>query len=472
MRMEQKLTPQLIQSMSILQLPAMALENRVAEELENNYALEVSEPEHAAEAPPREERPGDNGDAASFEHLERLAREYGSDEFFSTSYHGRRPANFEERDAKLDAMANVASRPVSLAEHLLTQWAVTDVPEDVRRAGEAIIYSLEDDGYLRTHLWEIGERLKPPVSPEVMEEALRRVQRLDPVGVAAREYQECLLVQLEALPGDNRIEKTLIQHHLADIIRNRYPAIAKATGYSVGEITEAVKAMHSTLSLHPAYRVIEPPTQRIIPDVIIEPADTGGGFEVRLARGNSPRLRISASALEMLKDKGASKEVREFVRNHVENASALIDAIRFRRERLLAVAQHIVERQRDFFDIGPEGLKVLRMSDLAEDLECDPSTISRTVAGKYVQTPRGIYPLRYFFSGGTQTADGESTSWDSVKASVQKIIDEEDKSNPLRDDQIAEILSKRGVEISRRTVAKYRQQLEIPPARQRRQFDA
>jgi RNA polymerase sigma-54 factor len=174
--------------------------------------------------------------------------------------------------------------------------------------------------------------------------------------------------------------------------------------------------------------------------------------------------------MEMLKDKGATKEVRDFVRNHVENASALIDAIRFRRERLLAVAQIIVDRQRDFFDVGPEGLKVLRMSDLAEELQCDPSTISRTVAGKYVQTVRGIFPLRYFFSGGTQTADGESTSWDSVKASVQKIVAEEDKTNPLRDDQIAAMLSSKGVDISRRTVAKYRQQLNIPPARQRRQF--
>jgi RNA polymerase sigma-54 factor len=172
----------------------------------------------------------------------------------------------------------------------------------------------------------------------------------------------------------------------------------------------------------------------------------------------------------MLKDRGSDRAVRDFVRQHVESASALIDAIRFRRDRLLAVAERIVECQKEFFEIGPEGLKVLRMSDLATELECDPSTISRTVAGKYIQTPRGIFAMRYFFTGGTETASGESTSWDSVKLAVKQLIDDEDKAAPYNDDQVARILSKRGIDISRRTVAKYRQQLEIPSARQRKQF--
>jgi len=472
MRLEQRLTPQLIQSMNILQLPTMALENRVAEELERNYALEVVEPtgkEKPADTPaPRDA--GVEGEVESFKRLDRLAREYGSDDLFGGSYKSRRPAPVTERDAKMDAMANAASRPESLAEHLLTQWAVLDCSEAIRRAGEAIIYSLEDDGYLKVHLDEVALATKPVVAVEDAEAALRLVQQLDPVGVASRDYQECLLLQLDALPGDNRIEKELVRHHLQDVIRNRYPAIERATGYSVGEVTEAVKAMQSMLHLHPGYLVVEREIPRINPDVLVEHADNGGGFDVRLTRGNSPNLRVSHAAMRMLKDKDCGKDVRDFVRQHIESASSLIDAIKFRRERLLAVAQRIVECQNDFFDVGPEALNVLRMSTLAEELECDPSTISRTVAGKYMQTPRGICPLRYFFTGGTTTSSGETTSWDSVKAAVKKIVEEEDKHHPVHDEKIAEILHDKGIDISRRTVAKYRQQLDIPAARQRRVF--
>ncbi len=482
MRMEQKLTPQLIQSMSILQLNAMALENRVAEELEKNFSLE--EAEHArsdsdrnGSERSRSESAQRNGDAGpddingeSFQRLDRLTREYGSDESRGFANTVSRGAMVGERDAKMDAMANAASRPESLAEHLLVQWAVLELDDEIRRAGEAIIYSLEDDGYLRVHLDEIAADSRPELAVASLEEALPLVQQLDPVGVAARDYQECLLLQLDALTGDNRIEKELVRNHLRDVVRNRYPAISKATGFSVGEITEAVKAMQSTLHLHPGYTVVEREIPRITPDVIIEDSESGGGFDVRLTRASSPQLRLSQSAIDMLQDKSSSKEVRDFVRKHLESASALIDAIKFRRDRLKLVAERIVERQADFFEIGPEGLKVLRMSELADELECDPSTISRTVAGKYVQTPRGIFPMRYFFTGGTESSSGESTSWDSVKTSVQKLIEEEDKKNPYNDDQVAALLNERGIDISRRTVAKYRQQLGIPSSRQRKEF--
>ncbi len=361
--MEQKLTPQLIQSMSILQLNTLALEGRVAEEMEKNFALEIVEPvgkERETEALPDLEAKGES-DADSFKRLDRLTREYGNDDSFSGVFQGRRPAtDSQDRDAKIDAMANAASRPESLAEHLLIQWGVVEVDEDVRRAGEAIIYNLENDGYLRLRLEEVADTIKPPLDMPVLEEALRRVQHLDPVGVAARDYGECLLLQLEALPGDNRIEKEIVKKHLPDLVRNRFPAIAKATGYSIGEITEAVRAMQSTLYLHPGLTVIDVEVPRITPDVIIEYSDAGGGLDVRLTRGSTPRLRVSKSALDMLKDKESTKEVREFVRNHVESASALMDAIKFRRERLLAVAERIVELQSDFFEIGAEGSEGLK----------------------------------------------------------------------------------------------------------------
>lgn len=470
MRLEQKLTPQLIQSMNILQLNALALENRVAEELEKNYALEIAEPAPSDPdtAHPREDRSDGNGEVESFERLERLTREYSRDDFFSSAR--RRPIGGDERDSKMDAMANAASRPESLTEHLLSQWSVLEIDDAVRRAGEAIIYSLEDDGYLRMTLADVAESVNPPLDVPTVEKALAHVQRLDPVGVAARDYQECLLLQLEALPGDNTIEKVLVRNHLSDVVKNRFPAIAKATGYSIGEITEAVKAMQSTLCLHPGYTVVDREATPVMPDVIVEPAESGGGFEVRLTRSSTPRLRINPAVLSLLKEHAQDKSVRDFIREHVESATALMDAIKFRRERLKLVAEKIVEHQREFFDVGPEALAVLRMSDLAEELECDPSTISRTVAGKYLQCPRGIFPMRYFFTGGMTSTDGESTSWDSVKASMERIIADEDKKNPLNDDQIAALLSERGTAISRRTVAKYRQQLDIPSARQRRVY--
>jgi RNA polymerase sigma-54 factor len=382
----------------------------------------------------------------------------------------RRLFSSDTRDAKMGAMANTAGRGIDLNEHLLSQWALLEANDDVRRAGKAIINHLDPDGYLRVRLDEIAERVRPPLSTDVFEKALREVHGLEPAGIGARDVVECLLLQLDVLPGDNTLERTLIENHLDDITHNRLPAVARAVHCSIGEINEAIKAMRSTLCLHPGYLVGDRSVPTIRPDVIVEYAETGGGLDVWLARGNTPKLRIRPEVAALAKSKRNGRATRDFARKHVEDASALIDAVSFRQNRLLEVAKAIVEKQADFFDVGPEGLKVCRMSDLAVELGCDPSTISRTVADKYMQTPRGIHPLRYFFTGGTETDSGESMGWDRVKTRVRELTDAEDKKAPWNDDQIAALLKKEGIEISRRTVAKYRQQLNIPAARQRRKF--
>ena len=469
MRLEQRLTPQLIQSMDILQLNVMALENRLAEELEKNIALELQETDGEESAGvdgvQRDDRPGE--DMESFSRLERLVRERDFDiDAIGRSNRVSRGSIDSDRDPKMEAMANTASRPIGLDEHLLHQWGELELDADTQRAGKAIIYHLDDDGYLRTRLDEVADSTRPPLAMDVLEKALYAVQRLEPVGVAARDIQECLLTQLEFFPGDNAIERQLIEHHLHDVVKNKYPAIAKVTGYSVGEITEAVKVIGS-LHLHPARLATDQPAPRITPDVIVDYADQGGGLEVRLTRGNDPKLRISKQYLDMIRAASNNKEVRDFIRQHLEGAKSLIEALKFRRSRLAEVSEAVVERQKEFIERGPQALKVLRMSELAEALECDPSTISRTVAGKYIQTPRGIYPLRYFFTGGADTGDGEATSWDSVRLRVKELIANEDSKHPHNDDQIAALLAKEHIEISRRTVAKYRQQLDIPNARQR-----
>lgn len=475
MRLEQRLTPQLIQSMAILQKPVADLEAHVNEALETNAALEVVEPEEQ-EADKREQRDhnGRDGaaqaDEASFDRFDRYSRTYDLDGDNRAPHLARRAVDAGEHDAKMGALANTAGREISLQEHLHAQWVLLDLDEEMRRAGEAIIDHLDPDGYLRLRLEDVAAATRPPCDTDILMRALLEVQRLEPVGVGARDTVECLLLQLEALPGDNEVERVLIEHHLHDIARNRLPAVSKATGFSIGEINEAINVMRTSLCLHPGYLVGDHSVPAIRPDVLVDYAETGGGLTIRLARGNMPKLRIREDVMAMAKSKANGKSMREFARKQIESATALIDAVSFRQNRLLEVARAIVEKQRDFFDIGPDGLKVLRMSDLAEELGCDPSTISRTVADKYMQTPRGIYPLRYFFTGGTQTDDGRSVGWDRVKAQVRELVDEEDRKSPLNDDQIAAALKDHGIEISRRTVAKYRQQLGIPTARQRREY--
>jgi RNA polymerase sigma-54 factor len=502
MRLEQRLTPQLIQAMEILQLPLLALEARVREELESNPVLEEIETEPPVERPePKENLPAtETGDAEaeSFERLDRMAREL---EFDPGDLPYGRGGNTSsgERDSKLDAMANTASRGESLKEQLIRQWALVEMAADVKRAGEVIIDWMDEDGYLRTEaehhpqrgagdgadatpliirrteeetqrlMTEIALSRTPPINTEVLEEALTLVHTLEPTGIGARDLTECLLLQLEARQDHDPLHADLVRRHLTDLAKNRFPAVAKATGRSIDEIKKALEVI-GKLNHRPGLLLGLSEVPRISPDIIVDYADEGDGYTVRLARGNNPRLRISAKYRQMLQDKSGDKQARDFIRGRIEAASAIIDAIQYRRERLVELAKVVVDRQREFFEYGPQFLKVLRMRDLAEEFECDPSTISRTVDGKYMQCPRGIYPLRMFFTGGTSDASGESVSWDSLKAKVKEIIDAEDKSDPLSDDEIVKRLGQTSVPIARRTVAKYRAQLGIPSARQRREY--
>jgi RNA polymerase sigma-54 factor len=503
MRLEQRLTPQLIQSMEILQLPLLALEARVREELEENPVLEeLEEQPHKPEPPAREDHPQTDesqAEAESFERLDRMSRELELDPG-DLAYGRGGAAPDRDRDAKMDAMANTASRGISLSEHLHQQWALVEGAAEVKRAGEMLIEWLDEDGYLRSEaedrhqadpenghenkalmtrripesvarlMEEIALSCNPPIAVEVLEEALKLVQTMEPAGAGARDLTECLLIQLRASGEEDPLCFELVRNHLNNLAKNRFPAVAKATRRSVEEIKDALKRI-SKLNARPGLLVSPDAAPRISPDIIVDYADEGDGYTVRLARGSSPRLRISAQYRQMLQDKLVDKKVRDFVRGRIEAASAIIDAIQYRRERLLELSKVVVDRQRGFFDFGPQHLKVLRMRDLATEFECDPSTISRTVDGKYLQSPRGIYPLRMFFTGGTSDTAGESVSWDSLKAKVKEIIDNEDKSDPLSDDEIVKRLSATtSVPIARRTVAKYRAILGIPSARQRRVF--
>lgn len=478
MRLEQRLTPQLIQSMAILQKPVADLEAFVNEALESNPALERAE-NVADESTAVVERPAGTterpagADAEGFARLDRYHHSYDFDD--DGAMRARRVTGSGERDAKMEAMANTAGREGGLHEYLTDQWMMLELAPETRRAGEVIINQITPEGYFTGRLEDLAADARPPVPFAALERAYEQVRRLDPAGIGARDTVDCLLMQIDRLPGDNRIERTLVEHHLQDIAQNRLPFVAKATGFSLGEISDAIRVLRSTLTLHPGHLVGDRSVPTVRPDVIVDYADTGGGLTVALARGNAPKLKVSDHMLALTQGKAdgkaGGKTLRDYARKHVEEASTIIDALQFRQSRLLEVSKAIVERQREFFEIGPQGLRVLRMADLAAELNCDPSTISRAVAEKYMQTPRGVYPLRYFFTGGLETADGQSAGWDRVKNRVKEIVEQEDKKTPLSDDAIAEMLEKEGFEIKRRTVAKYRQQHGIGSTRQRRVFE-
>lgn len=478
LKQEQRLTPQLIQAMDILQLNALALESRVAQEIDNNPALEWAETETETPEPGAEAEPSASEAAAAapetegptFERLDDLVREYGVFEEDGNHQGTKSRARLdEEGDSKLEAMANAAARPVGLQEYLLQQWRLVDVDANTRRLGIRLIEDLDENGRLTTPLEQLAASLDPPAPVEELEAALRQVQQLDPPGVAARDLQECLLLQLAALPGDNQLERRTIQEHFEDLRKNRLPDIAKALGVEVEEIKAAI-AVIGQLSLHPGLEIAARATPAMVPDVLVEYDAERDRYDVRLTRPNTRELRISPEFREALEKARDSKPDREFLKQKIEAANAIIDAVKFRRERLLEVAKAVVEAQRDFLDQGEQRLKVLRMSDLAARFGCDPSTISRTVDEKYIQTPRGAFPLRRFFTGGAETESGEALGWDSIKAKVREIVDAEDKSGPLSDDEIVEKLAALGIHIKRRTVAKYRDQLKIPTARQRRRY--
>jgi RNA polymerase sigma-54 factor len=501
MRMDQRqmLTPRMIQSMEILQLPLMALEERIEQELTNNPVLEMRENEAEPGAEPTPEIQEAREDYSEGEQtltmkedgsedFDRLARisDYFENEEFSTNGSGSsfRQSSYDgERDKKLDAMNNTASRGVSLQEHLMGEWAFIDCTPGVRAAGEAIINNIDGDGYLRREgqplpLEEIQKESRIPLTLPDLETALKLVQTLEPAGVGARNLRECLLIQLDALADDDNgadeghdieLERALITDHLKDLEMNRYPQISKKLDRPIEELKAAVKKL-ACLHPHPGKQVGGEDAPPIIPDAIIYYDEDTDKYEIEMTHEPAENLYISGMWRKFLKEKKGDKQTREFLSNNVRNARWLIESIEQRKSTIMRVIRAVVDAQRDFFDKGPEYLRPLPMILVADQLGIHVATVSRAVSEKWIQTPRGVFLLRRFFSGGTQSAEGEDMSWDAVKEKLKTIIGDENKDNPLNDDEIVEKLKEQGIELARRTVAKYRKILNIPTARQRRQF--
>lgn len=499
MRMDQRqtLTPRMIQSMEILQMPLAALEERIDQELQGNPVLELREgsddgqessqaaqdaPDAKAEFSEGEQAlvVRENDEAADFERLDRIADLLENEEFVtnaSASLPRTRTGFDGERDGKLDAMANTAARSQNLSDHLLDQWSFIETPDNIRRAGEAIIQHIDQQGYLRTSFDDIRAASKHPLTDAELSEALQLVQTLEPAGVGARTLQECLLLQLSALEADPELarghdfalERSLITEHLRDLEMNRYPQLSKKLGRSIEDLKSAVKRM-SRLHPHPGKQIGTDEAPPITPDAVIYFDDDTGRYEIDLGYDPAPGLYISGMYRRMLKHRTGDKATREFVAANIRNAKWLIDAIQQRKSTIERVIRVVIDAQKDFFDKGPEFLKPLPMTGVADQLGVHVATVSRAVSEKWIQTPRGVFPLRRFFSGGTTDASGQDMSWDAVKEKLKTIISTEDKKKPLSDEDIMKIFAEQGLTLARRTVAKYRKLLNIPVARQRVEY--
>jgi RNA polymerase sigma-54 factor len=482
MRLEQrmKLAPHMIQSMEILQLPLLALQERIEQELNSNPVLELEEESDAEQAEASEATPADSDDTEKalvvdgenrvqdFERLENL--DDGYKEFLDQSGPYHRRGDSGEKDRKLEAIKNTAAPPQSLHDYLSEQWRMMDMAEPVRKAGVAIIDFIDDRGYLTVPLEQLHTKDSTDFTPDHLKEALRLVQQLDPPGVGASDARECLLIQMTQSNEDLSFEYRLVADHMNALLENRLPDIARKMDCSLERVRRAIERL-SKLDLSPGLQVGRNENIPITPDVIIESANRSDDFIVRLADTHLPGLRLNEQYVQMAKDQQVAEKTRKFLQHNIRSAAWIMEAIEQRRNTLLKVSQAIVRHQRGFFEQGPLQLRPLPMSKVAEEVGVHLATVSRAVSGKYLQCAWGILPLRKFFSGGTEDTSGEAHSWEAIRVKLQQIIDEEDKTSPLNDDEIRKKLAEAGISnLARRTVAKYRKLMNLPTARFRRKY--
>jgi len=503
-RLEQKmiLAPRMIQSMEILQLPIMALQERIEHELQENPVLELREPgttqeevgagaaaaddvrvdEPVAEVrdvnPEKELVIDDKGDnEQDFDRLIAINEDWA--DHFNEEHRPSGNRISEESDKKHDAMVNMADRPPTLQDYLTDQLSFVDVPEEDMNLIKHVIAHIDDNGYLgwtdedkHFHPFtaqEIASTFEDPNVPLAeVEYAISRVQKFDPPGVGARDLKECLLLQITPETPHRDVVRVLIQNHLEDIQHNRLPIIQKKTGFDLETVQEAIEVLkHHHLNPKPGARFSSDSTHYVVPDIIVERTEAGE-YEVRLVDDWTPNIYISRRWLDEYKNRSADPTMKEFLKRKIQSAQWLMEAIEQRRNTLIKVTKAIIQHQRAFLEKGPEFIEPLKMQQIADQVGVHVTTVSRAVDDKWVQTPRGVFSLKRFFGGGTQTASGEEVAWETIKQKLLEIIGAEDKSNPLSDEDLVNKLSESGYPVARRTVTKYRKMLDIPSSRQRK----
>jgi RNA polymerase sigma-54 factor len=499
------LAPRMIQSMEILQLPIADLQAKIAQELQENPFLEQKEkhgdqdevpPDFNPDAPLKHDETGE----VEFSRLDELNRDW--EDHFNEEHRFSRAAMEEEGDRKQDAMANMANRPQSLQDYLAEQLGEMELTEGQRKLARHICTFIDRTGYLGTRLkvrkdksrvekddeeeadpenesevfrpvqlTEIAETYDELVTPEEVEDALVHVvQKLDPPGVGARTMSECLLLQIGPETPFADILRVLVRDHLDDIANNRIPVIQKATKYEIATIQDAVETLRHHLDPKPGLKFAESGTQYVMPDVIVERNDDDD-YTVRLTDEWVPKIRISKRTVELIKNKDLDEAVKEKLRKKLQSADWLVKAVEQRRNTLMKVTRAIIEHQRAFLDAGPEHIHPLKMQQIADQVKVHVTTVSRAVDDKWVQTPRGVFPLKRFFGGGRKNDQtNEDVAYEVMKQKLMELVSNEDKSNPLSDEELVAKLNEAGYPVARRTVTKYRKMLNIPSSRQRKDW--
>ena len=479
MSQQQRLSPQQIQYQKLLQLNTLALEQRIKTELEINPILEEADEEEIDITQDSDDKEKEKSDELPEEEIkDRDKEEFELEDFMNDIDFEAERINKSSDD---DIYQPLAPNRISLSDHLEEQLSLLELDEDFSLLGQEIIGNLDDDGYLKRSIPEILNELSIFMHIDIpldkAEKLLRQIQTFDPIGIAARTLQECLLIQLKHIKHDpyyTFLAEELINKYFDDFTKRRYDSIMVKMNLT-NETLKAVINLIQNLNPKPGEgNISSQEMNQITPDFVVERIDDN--FIITLNDKSVPSVTLNKSYLEMFhQNKKGKKNEREkdtykFLREKFESAKWFIACIQQRRETLMKIMQSIVEKQYEFFERGPKFLRPMIYKDIAEEIMMDISTISRVVNGKYVQSPMGVHELKYFFSEGLITDSGEEVSNKHIKERLKEIVEAEDKNNPLSDDRLAEMLNEEGIHIARRTVAKYREQLKLPIARLRREL--
>jgi RNA polymerase sigma-54 factor len=459
--LQQILAPQLQQSLLILQTPLLELRNLVQQEMETNPVLEELPDESRTDEPDRAEPSADNNFKEEFEKLVSLDEEWRDYMAQSSSSSGRSQEAQDKRQFFFDSI------PVqeTLQQNLMGQLNQTALNTADRKAAELIIGNIDDNGFLQSTPDEMA--LSSGVPKEDFEKMLALIQGFYPPGVGARDLRECLLIQLQREGRETSLEYGIVSDYMEDLGRRRFPEIARRMGIGVEEVQRAANKI-ARLNPRPGQVFAAAPQNYVLPDVTVEKVD--GDYQVMLNNEQIPHLRISNIYKDLIAQGNNGAEVKDYIRDKIRSGKFLIRSIHQRQQTISNIAQQIVTRQRDFFEHGPSHLKPMTMGEIADAVGVHETTVSRAVSGKYMDTPQGIFEMKYFFTPGYQTATGESMSNTSVKEAILDLVKHEDGNAPLSDQQLVEILTERGIPIARRTVAKYRTELNILPSHMRRKY--
>jgi RNA polymerase sigma-54 factor len=460
------LTPSLQQAIKLLPMSTLELADLLNQEMVENPLLEEvpTEELQPAEQPQQQEKTPDQPGAEKGDSWDDADYEYFFGDYLDDGYRSRTPSEVKE----LPPIENTLSTAASLSDHLLWQLSLQTDDEALKEVGAAIIGNLDDDGYLVASVEEIAAMGEWPVAH--VERALQHVQTFDPIGVAARDLQECLWLQLRHLGLEGTPTEKIVTEHLRLLQNHQVPEIARKLGMTIDDLKEHVEIIRN-LDPKPGSRYNPSQSQYVIPDVYVVKVEDQ--YVAALNEEGLPQLRISPVYKRLLDKTGAgggeqNDETRAYVKDKFRSALWLIKSVDQRQKTIHKVATSIINFQREFLDRGIEYLRPLVLRDVANDIGMHESTVSRVVNNKYMHTPQGVFELKYFFHSGISSSYGESVSSVTIKQRIRKIIENEDPRKPLSDSKIVSILQKEGLMLARRTIAKYREELKIPTSNQRK----